>query len=194
MASFGQTLKYLSPAFGLYNALPEEYQQGVKKFLVGSPSQGHQIDIFRPEQQNIMSQLAQMGLSGIQNPTQGFQPIANQARQNFAQQTIPMLAERFTGSTGGRLSSPSFISQLGQAGAGLESNLAAQEAQFGQNQLSALLPLLQLGLQPQFNTQMSSGGGGVLPALLAALGTAFAGPGGGAAGYAAGSGISSLFQ
>lgn len=169
---------------------------GLKEFLLGSPAGARQMDIFRPEQQNIMNQLGQMGLSGIQNPYQGFQPIADQARQGFAQQTIPMLAERFTGSTGGRLSSPSFISQLGQAGAGLESNLAAQQAQFGQNQLSALLPLLQLGLQPQFNLAESQGSSGTLPAILSLIGLAASGgnPLGAAGGQFAGSVLSSLFQ
>lgn len=158
---------------------------GLGKFLVGTPAQAHQLDIYRPGQQSIMDQLAQMGLSGIQNPTQAFQPIANRARESFAQQTIPMLAERFTGSTGGRLSSPSFVSQLGQAGAGLESDLASQEAMFGQNQLSALLPLLQLGLQPQFQTQLMGAQPGLLQSLLYSL----AQGGGQAAGKAFGAGL-----
>lgn len=149
---------------------------GLNEFLVGRAGGAQQLDLFRPEQENILNQLAQLGISGIQNPTQGFQPIANQAQQNFMQQTVPMLSERFTSGTGGALSSPSFASLIGQAGAGLQSNLAAQEAQFGQNQLSALLPLLQLGLQPQFKYAEDEGEQGLLgqaaPGIGEALGTA----------------------
>ena len=168
--------------------------EGLGQFFLGQPAQAHQLDIFRPEQQTMLNQLAQMGMQGMQNPTQAFQPIAQQAQNRFMQQTVPLLSERFTSGTGGRMSSPSFASILGQAGAGLQSDLAGQEAQFGQNQLSALLPLLQLGLQPQFQYQNTEAQGGALAPILAALGAAMGGPTGYAAGQFGGSMLESGFQ
>jgi hypothetical protein len=58
-----------------------------------------------------------------------FNPIAQEARTNFAQQTIPSIAERFSGL--GAQKSSAFGQQLGAAGAVLESGLASLGAQYG---------------------------------------------------------------
>lgn len=119
------------------------------QFLFGKPGGVSQVQRFSPEQQSIFSQLSNMGLQGLQNPTMGFEPIRQRAISQFNQQTIPGLAERFTG-TGGALSSPAFASQLGQAGAGLSEGLASLESQYGLQNQSQLMQLLGLGLTPQF--------------------------------------------
>lgn len=59
----------------------------------------------------------------------GFEPIAAQARNQFATQTVPTIAERFAGL--GALSSSGFNRQLAQAGTDLERDLAALRAQYG---------------------------------------------------------------
>ena len=100
------------------------------------------------QQQGIDAALAQ-ALQGLK-PEQfgaGFEPIAQQARTQFEQKTIPSLAERFT-AWGGQRSS-GFQQSLGQAGAGLEEALAAGKAQFGQQQQGQLQNLLGLGLTQQ---------------------------------------------
>jgi len=97
-----------------------------------------------------MQLLQQLGVFGLRDPHAGFEPIEQQARNQFSEQTVPSLAERFTSMGNNSLSSPAFISQLGQAGAGLESDLAAQKAQYGQQNVQQILQMLQLGLQPQF--------------------------------------------
>lgn len=119
----------------------------------GGPGKMKQVQNLTPQQQQILPFLLQMGKNQVQNPYQGFQPIAQQARSQFQQNTIPSLAERFT-SMGGygssALSSPAFASQLGSAGAGLEEALAALQAQYGmQNQRSGLSTLA-LGMSPAF--------------------------------------------
>lgn len=135
--------------------------------LFGQKERVQQFQKYTPSQINNLNQLSSMGLSGLQglqnsNPYQGFQPIANQAVSQFNQQIVPTLAERFT-SMGGAgtasLSSPSFASQLGQAGAGLAEQLAAMQAQYGLanrqqmgNERSQFAQLLGLGLTPQFDT------------------------------------------
>jgi hypothetical protein len=115
-------------------------------------------NMYAPQQQMALNQMLQMGMKGMQNPSAGFEPIANQARQQFQQQTIPSIAERFTGGFGipGASSaqrSSGFAQTLGSAGAGLESQLAGQQAQFGQESMGNLLRMLMMGLEPQ--TQMA---------------------------------------
>lgn len=125
---------------------------------------------FTPQQQSALSQLLSMGLGGLQDPTAGFAPIEERARMQFQDRTIPSLAERFTAMGGQR--SSAFQQALGQAGAGLESQLAAQRAQFGQQNIGQLLQLLQLGLQPQIDRAMIPGGPGVLGSLAQGIGSA----------------------
>jgi hypothetical protein len=109
-----------------------------------------QAQTYTPQQQNILQFLQQQGHQGLQNPYQGFQPIAQQARNQFNQQTIPSLAERFASMGQNSLSSPTFASQLGQAGAGLEEALAALQSQYGMQGQQNALQQLALGLSPQF--------------------------------------------
>ena len=68
------------------------------------------------------------------------------------------------------LSSPAFVSQLGQAGAGLEGDLAAQKAQYGQQNIQQLLQMIQLGLQPQFqNVHRPQSNGLIQNAILGGI-------------------------
>ncbi len=122
----------------------------IKAGLFGSPEAIENVPTITPQQQGIMELLQQLGAFGLQNPTAGFEPIEQQARNQFQQNTIPGIAERFTSmGSGNALSSGTFASQLGQAGAGLEGDLASQKAQFGQQNIQQLLQMLQLGLNPQ---------------------------------------------
>lgn len=128
-----------------------------------------QINRFSPEQNQQLDLLSQLGIGQLQNPYQGFQPIANQARANFQNTTVPMLAERFAGSNA-RLSSPSYLQQLGAAGSQLDTNLAAMQAQYGQNQQGLAHQLLGLGLQPRFDQAYFGGGDNFLSSLLGGIG------------------------
>jgi hypothetical protein len=149
---------------------------GAREFFLGSGPRVSQLPTVTGEQQSALSQLLQQGLSGIQNPSAGFEPIAQQARTQFQQQTIPSIAERFTGLGGQR--SSAFAQQLGGAGAGLEQGLASQQAQFGQQNLGQLLQLLQLALRPQFENVFQQG----QPGFLGQLGQGLIGAGSQAAG------------
>lgn len=169
----------------------------LKAALFGTPAQAHQVNRFNPQQMSALQQLLGQGLQGMQNPYQGFQPIEDQARTNFAQQTVPSIAERFTAMGNSASSSPLFASQLGQAGAGLEGNLAAMKSQYGMQNQSQLMQLLSMALQPQFENYMQPGQGGFAQPVLQALGRAGVGAAGGAmmggpAGAAAG-GLAGLF-
>ena len=87
-----------------------------------------------------------------------FGPIEARARRQFAQETLPSIAERFTALTGGGQRAGAFERQKAQAGSELEENLAAlratmepeyalKRAQYGleRGKLGAVLG--QLGLQ-----------------------------------------------
>jgi len=121
-----------------------------REFFLGTPARTEQISLLDPDQQKASQQLLQRVLGMLQNPQEGFQPIADQARRQFQQETIPSLAERFT-QLGSQRSS-AFTGELGKAGVDLESNLASLGSQYGQRNLSLLLPLLQMALQPRSET------------------------------------------
>jgi len=151
---------------------------GFSDFFLGTQPSIQQVNRFNPQQQNQIQQAGDMGLQGLLNPTKGFEPIAQQARTNFEQQTLPSLAERFTGFGGGNnaLSSPAYGSQLYGAGQNLEGMLAALQAQYGQGQQSHFSNLLGMGLTPQQdNFQVEGQPGAIqnfLPTLLRILGHA----------------------
>lgn len=121
-------------------------------FFMGSRGRTQLFDKFTPEQQQSFSQILQMALSGLQNPTEDFEPIAQQAKSEFEQQTIPSLAERFTSMGQGAQRSSGFQQALGRAGAGLSENLASMQSQYGLQKQGLLQSLLGLGLTPQFET------------------------------------------
>jgi len=74
--------------------------------------------------------------------TLDFGPIAAQAQQRFQRETIPTLAERFTSITGGGQRSGAFERQKAKAAEGLDTGLAALQAQ----------------LQPQYDLQRAQYG------------------------------------
>jgi hypothetical protein len=110
----------------------------------------NQLQRYTPQQQGAINQVLGQATQGLGQQNFSFAPIAQQARENFQTQTIPGLAERFTALGGGAQRSSAFQGALGQAGAGLESNLAALQSQFGLQQQNNLMNLLGIGLTPQF--------------------------------------------
>ena len=138
---------------------PQQQQQprqrsGIGRFFLGQPEQTQQLSQYSPQNQEMFNQLignilGQFQGGGAFDPAGGggFAPIAEQARTQFAEQTVPSIAERFTAMGGGGGRSSAFAQQLGQAGAGLEQGLAAQGAQFGQQQQQLLQNLLGMGRQ-----------------------------------------------
>jgi hypothetical protein len=140
-------------------------------FIFGKRAKTQQLPTINPQQQQLQSQLLQYLMQQLsqqqdlspEDAERGFAPYENLARENFSQKTIPSLAERFTGMGSGGQRSSAFQSALGQAGSGLESNLAAlrsqyglQQQQMGTQRQSQLANLLGLGLSPrQENIYMS---------------------------------------
>jgi len=121
-------------------------------FLTGTPERLTNVPLYGPQQQQVQNQLLQGSMAGLGSLQPSFEPIRQQALGTFQEQIVPTLAERFTslGGSGSRLSSPAFASQIGQAGAGLSRDLAAQEQGFNQQQQEFLRSLLGMGLQRQY--------------------------------------------
>ena len=118
----------------------------------GTSGRTMQTERFEPGQAAAIDQILQMALSGLKDPTKGFEPIAQQARSQFEQQTIPSLAERFTSMGQGAQRSSGFQSALGRAGAGLEESLAAMKSKYGLQQQGLMQSLAGLGLTPKFES------------------------------------------
>lgn len=110
------------------------------------------------EQQGLLNQLMQMlgpqgqlgqgygGALGLQQQlmdpsSEAVNQFAAPYMQQFEQQTVPGLAERFAGfgAQGGGLSSSGFGQALGAAGGNLQTQLAALKAGLGQNAAQSLM-------------------------------------------------------
>lgn len=185
---------------------------GFSDWLLGSPDKLKKISTGTKQQEalhnNILSQamgLSQGGYGQAQNYYNSLLQPGNEAFQNFAspfmnqfeEQILPQIAERFAGA--GALSSSGFGQALGGAASGLQSQLAqlfAQlQSQAAGSQTQQYNQLSQAGLNYQpFAYQQKQGSQGFLGPLAAGVGTALGGPLGGALGGALGGGISSLFK
>jgi len=141
-------------------------RRGVGNFLGGTSGEFQQTNRYNPEQQGAMSQILQQALAGLQNPSQGFEPIAQDAMKRFQSDTVPSLAERFTSMGEGAQRSSGFQQALGDAGADLSSNLGAQQAQYSLQKQGLLQQLLGQGLTPQFDNNYQQGQPGMLGPLL----------------------------
>jgi len=115
-------------------------------------AQTTQLPTLNPQQLALQGQAGQMAMQGLQNPQQGFEPIAQQARSQFQTQTIPSLAERFTSFGEGGQRSSDFMGAMAGAGEELEEGLAAQGAQYGLQNRGLLQQLLGMSMQPNFET------------------------------------------
>lgn len=120
-------------------------------FQYGTPGHVQQFPRFAPEQEAAMRSLLGGGLQGLSQTDLSFEPIAERARKQFREETIPGLAERFTALGGGQRSS-AFGQQLGRAGSDLESQLAALGSQYNLQKFGALTNLSRLGLEPAYET------------------------------------------
>lgn len=120
---------------------------GIKTTFGDTPSEVHQVETYNPQQQEVLDLLLQLGGEKQLNPQAGFEPIAQNAYNDFFQNIVPGLKETFAGI--GSSSSPALHTALSGAGASLAQRLAAMQSEYGmQNQFSGLQQL-QLGLNPR---------------------------------------------
>lgn len=153
---------------GGYETLKKNKAEAKAK-AAAEAAKNRRVKLHTPLQEQLIDRLAQLGMQGtnelyprlMADPNQSFEPIAKAARQGFSQQTVPTLAERFTNMNAGAPAS-GFMNIMGAAGQNLETDLAAQRAQYGQqmigNQGNFLTQILGQALQPQFEPMYQSRG------------------------------------
>ena len=131
------------------------------------------------------------------NQQHAFDQFSQPYLQQFQEQLLPQIAERFAGA--GALSSSGFGQALGGAASGLQAQLAQLfsqlQSQAAGQQYNQYNQLSQTGLNYQpFAYNKQQGSSGFLAPLLGGLGTAVAGPIGAGIGQGIGGGISNLFK
>lgn len=143
---------------------------GFLDFLFGKGEKTQQFQRFTPQQQQVFNQILG-GASGqlpqsfeflnsiLSNDPEAIAKFEAPTRRAFEEQTIPSIAERFTGM--GAQKSSAFGQQLGEAGKRLEEGLGAQRSQLGFNALAQLQSLLGTGLTPQFENVLRPGQSGL---------------------------------
>lgn len=162
------------------------------------------FDVFSPEQKGLQNQLLQQlgpmlsqgqigqqplfqsGQNFLQSLLQGgpeaFKQFEAPLMRQFQEQTIPQLAERFSGL--GAQSSSAFQQALGQAGAGLSERLAQLRSglqfqalgpalQYAETPFSQAQSLLGTAFQPSFSRGISPGGPGAFAQALAPINQGF---------------------
>lgn len=185
------------------------------EWLFGSPDKLKKVATGTKEQQGLHNSILgqAMGMQGAgggydlaqnyfnnflgDNQQQAFDQFSQPYLQQFQEQMLPQIAERFAGM--GALSSSGFGQSLGGAASGLQSQLAQLfsqlQSQAAGQQYNQYNQLSQTGLNYQpFAYQQKQGSGGMLAPLLGGIGTAMGGPIGAALGQGIGGGISSLFK
>ena len=121
----------------------------------GLPEGVGTYNLYTPQQQQAFNTVLQQALGGLGQNQFDFAPIEAKARKGFAEQTIPSIAERFTQL--GAQRSGAFQQALGQAGSGLESDLAAMKSDYNLKQQQYLQDLLGIGLKPQYEAYYRPG-------------------------------------
>lgn len=184
---------------------------GFTEWLFGSPDKLKKIDTGTPQQQGLHNSILSQAM-GMQeqgggynqannyfnnflggNQQQAFDQFSSPYMQQFQEQLLPQIAERFAGA--GALSSSGFGQALGGSASGLQSQLAQLfsqlQGQAAQQQYGQYNQLAQTGLNYQpFAYNRQQGSSGVLGSLLGGIGGALGGP----IGAGIGGGIGNLFK
>lgn len=143
-------------------------------FLFGKGEKTEQFKRFTPQQEQLQNQLLE-GLSGqlpdafsylqriLSNDPDAVKAFEAPTRRAFEEQTLPSIAERFSGM--GAQRSSAFGQQLGKAGEQLEEGLAAQRSGMQSQALAQLQSLLGGGMTPSFENVLRPGTKGLVGGL-----------------------------
>ena len=138
--------------------------------MMGRKGKWSQQSTMTPQQQGLANWAGQQGRQQVENPYQGFEPVAQRAQSMFQQQTVPSLAERFTSlGSGNALSSGAFTQQLQGAGTDLSEGLAALMSQYGLQQQGLGQNMMNMGLHPQFENVYTKGGPSFMSGAMGGL-------------------------
>jgi hypothetical protein len=202
----------------IFKALGGGLLSGTKasgKFLKGTPEKRENVSTLRPEQQGLYNQAVNAGMGpgaggafgeaadyyrgNLSDNPSDFNAFAAPALRQYSQDIVPGISEQFAGMGSGGLSSSGFQNAQIQGATDLSERLGALRAQLRQSSAQGLQNIGQLGLG-NFSQNMVTqpGSPGFLSAIAPAVGTAagayIGGPGGAAAGYNLGNGVSNWFN
>ena len=134
---------------------------GIGEFFLGKGSQEKTRQIYNPQQEQLLNQILSSlsgpmasGMQNVQNILGGdqstFDAFQRPARRGFEQQTLPSIAERFTGSFGeGSDQSSAFGQAMGTAGREMEEDLFSQRIGMQGDAFNQLMQLFGQGMVPQ---------------------------------------------
>lgn len=184
----------------------------LKDWFFGSEDKLEQVPNGTPQQLNLhnnvidqANNLSQGGYNAaqkyqtnlLQPGNESYQNFANPYIENFEEEILPMIAERYAGM--GALSSSGFGQSVGSASKGLQTGLAKLfeelRMQAAGNITNQYNQLTNTGLNYKpFDYQKKQGSAGFINPLISALGTAAAGPSGYALGQGAANLVSNIFK
>lgn len=116
--------------------------------LFGKKEQTNQVPLFSPQIMALKNMMAPQLWEQLMGDKFDFGPIEELTRRNFAKKTAPGIMNRFN--MGNNLNSGAQMSALGEAGAGLDSQLAAMRQGYGQQRQQLLASLMGPALTPSF--------------------------------------------
>ena len=187
----------------------------IMDFLFGSDPEMVQTSRFTPQQERAFGQfwdnpinqspLYRSGSNWLQNILSGspeaFQAFEAPLMNQFNEQIVPAIAERF-GAIAGNRGSSGLSNSLAQAARGLSTDIAGVRAGLQQGAAGQALNYAQqpysnmlsgFGIQ-SFENNERPGREGLISPILSGIGAAFAGPVGSSLGNVAGSALSNLFK
>lgn len=118
--------------------------------LFGKPERREQVPMFSQEIMGLKNKMAPDIWGRLSGDEFDFEPIENMARQNFQGKTIPSIMARFN--MGNNRNSSALMGALGQAGSGLDSQLAAMRQNYGLQRQNLLASLMGYSMTPSFQT------------------------------------------
>lgn len=151
---------------GIQQQQGQSFWQQLLQLLIGREGFNNQVATQTPGQQQSSDFLRQWGQNQVQNPYQGFEPIANKLNNQWSQNTVPSLAARFSGLGDNKLSSGSFTSQLQGSNNQLQDIIGGLMSQYGQQNRQQGLGAIGQGMQPQFENQYNPSFQGLFQQLL----------------------------
>lgn len=132
-----------------------------------------QMPLYGQQTMDLMGGLPSQLMQQILGDQFNFDPIEALTRRNFMGKTMPGIMNRFN--MGNNLNSGAQMGALGEAGAGLDQQLAAMRQQFGQQRQQLLGSLFGQSLRPTFeNVERQRIPGGIetgLNNMMQAIGT-----------------------
>lgn len=145
----------------------------ISQIIKGVPASYQELPRYNPMQQQGIQSLIGSGMSALQNPYGGFEPIAQKAQADFASMAMPQLNEQFTrGMVEGGQSlkgTPAYYNALLGAQAGLQRDLAAQQALYGMQNRQLGLAEIEGGLKQLFDRLPIAAQPGIAQTVLPTL-------------------------